>query len=176
MGELAVQLPLFDEAIEHVDFTRTSDGWRAEHGPKASFPDEWEQDYHVMVTALRDYMRKTGFKKVLLGLSGGIDSAIVATIAADALGPENVRCVMMPSEYTSQESLDDAVAVATALGCQYHSVPIKEGRDAITNTLAPMFEGMEPDVTEENIQSRLRRVIPDGHVQQIRRNATDYGK
>ncbi len=72
-----------------------------------------------MVLSLRDYMRKTGFKKVLLGLSGGIDSAIVATIAADALGPENVRCVMLPSEYTSQAQLDDAKAVAEALGCRY---------------------------------------------------------
>jgi len=158
-GELALQLPLFDEAIEHVDFTQGDDGWRAIHGPKAHFPDEWEQDYHVMVTALRDYMAKTGFKKVLLGLSGGIDSTIVATIAVDALGAENVRCVMMPSEYTSQESLDDATAVATALGCKYHTVPITEGRDAITNTLAPMFEGLEADVTEENIQSRLRGLL-----------------
>ena len=158
-GELAVQLPLFDEAIEHVDFIQGDDGWRAIHGPKAHFPDEWEQDYHVMVTALRDYMAKTGFKKVLLGLSGGIDSAIVAMIAVDALGAENVRCVMMPSEYTSQESLDDAVAVADALGCKYHTVPISEGRDAITNTLAPMFEGLDADVTEENIQSRLRGLL-----------------
>ena len=158
-GELAVQLPLFDEAIEHVDFTQRDDGWRAIHGPKAHFPDEWEQDYHVMVTALRDYMAKTGFEKVLLGLSGGIDSAIVATIAVDALGAQNVRCVMMPSEYTSQESLDDAVAVAKALGCQYHNVPISQGRDAITNTLAPLFEGLEEDVTEENIQSRLRGLL-----------------
>jgi len=158
-GKLALQMPLFKEAIAHVDFTKTDEGWRAEEGEKASFPDEWEQDYHVMVLALRDYMSKTGFKKALLGLSGGIDSAIVATIAADALGPENVRCVMMPSEYTSQESLDDAVAVADALGCQYHNVPISQGRDAITNTLADMFEGMEPDVTEENIQSRLRGLL-----------------
>ncbi|PCH93572.1 MAG: NAD+ synthase [Rhodobacteraceae bacterium] len=155
-GELAVQLPLFEEAVVHVDFTRTSDGWRAAQGIKETYPDDWEQDYHVMVTALRDYMAKTGFKKVLLGLSGGIDSAIVATIACDALGAQNVRCVMMPSEFTSNESLDDAVAVADALGCQYHNVPISEGRDAITQTLAAMFEGLEPDVTEENIQSRLR--------------------
>ncbi len=158
-GELAVQLPLFDEAIAHVDFTRSEGGWRAAHGAKAHFPDEWEQDYHVMVTALRDYMEKTGFKSVLLGLSGGIDSAIVATIAVDALGAGNVRCVMLPSEYTSQESLDDAVAVADALGCKYHTVPITQGRDAITNTLAPMFEGLQADVTEENIQSRLRGLL-----------------
>ncbi|MFK5998749.1 MAG: NAD+ synthase [Rhodobacterales bacterium] len=158
-GELAVQLPLFDEAIAHVDFTRIDDGWRAAHGTKAHFPDAWEQDYHVMVTALRDYMDKTGFKKVLLGLSGGIDSAIVATIAVDALGAENVRCVMLPSEYTSRESLDDAAALVTALGCKYHTVPISAGRDAITNTLAPMFEGLDADVTEENIQSRLRGLL-----------------
>jgi len=158
-GELAVQLPLFDEAIAHVDFTLSEDGWRAAHGAKAHFPDEWEQDYHVMVTALRDYLAKTGFKSVLLGLSGGIDSAIVATIAVDALGAKNVRCVMLPSEYTSQESLDDATALATKLGCKYHTVPITQGRDAITNTLAPMFEGLQADVTEENIQSRLRGLL-----------------
>lgn len=158
-GELALQMPLFEEAIAHVDFTRTDGGWRAEHGAKAHFPDEWEQDYHVMVTALRDYMAKTGFKKVLLGLSGGIDSAIVATIAVDALGAKNVRCVMLPSEYTSQESLDDAVAVADALGCHLDTVPIGQGRDAITQTLAPLFEGLDADVTEENIQSRLRGLL-----------------
>jgi NAD+ synthase len=112
-----------------------------------------------MVLSLRDYMGKTGFSKVLLGLSGGIDSAIVATIAADALGPENVRCVMLPSEYTSQSSLDDAQALAENLGCRYDFVPISEGREAITNTLAPLFEGTTPDVTEENIQSRLRGLL-----------------
>jgi NAD+ synthase len=104
-------------------------------------------------------MAKTGFKKVLLGLSGGIDSAIVATIAADALGPENVRCVMLPSEYTSEHSLEDAKAVAQALGCRYDFVPITEGRQAITNTLAPLFEGTEEGLTEENIQSRLRGLL-----------------
>ena len=112
-----------------------------------------------MVQALRDYCRKTGFGKVLLGLSGGVDSAIVATIAVDALGADNVRCVMLPSEYTSKESLEDAEAVARALGCRYDYVPISEGREAITNTLAPLFKGREPDLTEENIQSRLRGLL-----------------
>ena len=158
-GELAVQLPVFDEVISHVDFTRTADGWRAEKGEMAHLPNAWEQDYRCMVESLRDYMGKTGFKKVLLGLSGGIDSAIVATIAADALGPENVRCVMLPSEYTSQASLDDAKAVAENLGCRYDFVPISEARAAVTNTLAPLFEGTEPGLTEENIQSRLRMVL-----------------
>ena len=158
-GKLALQMPQFDEAIQHIDLERGPDGWQVVPQELAKLPDPWEADYRVMVQGLRDYMAKTGFKKVLLGLSGGIDSAIVATIAADALGPENVRCVMLPSEYTSQESLDDAEAVANALGCRYDYVPISEGRAAITNTLAPLFEGTKPDLTEENIQSRLRGLL-----------------
>lgn len=158
-GEMAVKLPTFDEAITHVDFIRTSDGWIAEAGDFTPHPDEWEQDYRTMVESLRDYMGKTGFTKVLLGLSGGIDSAIVATIAADALGPENVRCVMLPSEYTSQSSLDDAKDIAARLGCPYDFVPIKQGRDAISQTLAPLFTGLKEGLTEENIQSRLRGLL-----------------
>ena len=158
-GKLAFQMPTFDTEIAHVDLERGPDGWRIVDGPKVPLPSEYEQDYRVMVLGLRDYMRKTGFKKVLLGLSGGIDSAIVAAIAVDALGADNVRCVMLPSEYTSQASLDDAEAVAKALGCRYDYVPIKQGRAAITDTLAPLFEGMQPDLTEENIQSRLRGLL-----------------
>lgn len=158
-GEIAVRLPVFEECIAHVDFEETEEGWRALPGDVAAFPDEWEQDYRVMVESVRDYFRKTGFSKALLGLSGGIDSAIVAAIAADALGPDNVRGVMMPSEYTSQASLDDAAAVATALGIRLDRVPISGPRAAMTEALAPLFEGTTPDVTEENIQSRLRGVI-----------------
>ncbi len=158
-GRLAMQMQLFEETIEHVDFLETAEGWRAQDGPKAVFPDQWEQDYRVMVTALRDYMAKTGFSKVLLGLSGGIDSALVATIAADALGPGNLRCVMLPSEYTSQSSLDDAQAVASALGCRLDDLPIAGPRAAVTEALAPLFEGTNPDLTEENIQSRLRGLL-----------------
>ncbi|SMY08805.1 NAD+ synthase [Flavimaricola marinus] len=158
-GKLAMQMPLFDEAVAHVDFVREDGVWVAVEGEKAVFPGAYEQDYRAMVLTLRDYMRKTGFKKVLLGLSGGIDSAIVATIAADALGPENVRCVMLPSEYTSQASLDDAAAVAEALGCKYDTVSIAGPRAAVTEALAPLFEGYEPDLTEENIQSRLRGLL-----------------
>jgi NAD+ synthase len=158
-GELAALLPVFDEAVVHVDFTETPEGWRAVEGEKSRHPDVWEQDYRVMVEALRDYCGKSGFGKVLLGLSGGIDSAIVATIAADALGPENVRCVMLPSEYTSRASLDDAEAVAKVLGCRYDYVPIGPARQVVTETLAPLFEGLGPDTTEENIQSRLRGLL-----------------
>ncbi|MEL6211896.1 MAG: NAD(+) synthase, partial [Pseudomonadota bacterium] len=92
-------------------------------------------------------------------LSGGIDSALVATIAADALGPENVRCVMLPSEYTSDHSLEDAAAVATALGCPLDTVPIAGSRAAVTDALADLFNGTEPGVAEENIQSRLRGLM-----------------
>jgi NAD+ synthase len=158
-GQLAVQLPVFEEVVAHIDLVRGAEGWRVVEGARSVHPDSMEQDYRVMVETLRDYLRKTGFKKVLLGLSGGIDSAIVATIATDALGPQNVRCVMLPSEYTSQASLSDAKAVAQALGCRYDTVPIAEGRAAITQTLAPLFEGLEPDLTEENIQSRLRGLL-----------------
>jgi len=158
-GRLAMQMPLFDEAIAHVDFIRTTEGWEAVEGEKIAHVDEWEQDYRVMLQGLRDYMKKTGFKQVLLGLSGGVDSAIVATIAADALGPENVHCVMLPSEYTSQESLDDAAEVAKNLGCRLDTVSIAEGRAAITNSLAPLFEGLDEGLTEENIQSRLRGLL-----------------
>ena len=158
-GKLAFQMPAFDAQITHVDLEQTPEGWRVVEGEKVPMPAELEQDYRVMVQGLRDYMGKTGFKKVLLGLSGGIDSAIVATIAVDALGADNVRCVMLPSEYTSQASLDDAESVAKALGCRYDYVPIAQGRAAITDTLAPLFDGTEPDLTEENIQSRLRGLL-----------------
>ncbi|AAV93744.1 NAD+ synthase [Ruegeria pomeroyi] len=158
-GALAFRMPVFDEAITHVDLERGSEGWQIVQGEVAPLPDAWEQDYRVMVESLRDYMRKTGFAKVLLGLSGGVDSALVAAIATDALGPENVRCVMLPSEYTSRSSLDDAEAVAQALGVRYDYVPISESRAAVTNTLAPLFAGTEPGLTEENIQSRLRGLL-----------------
>ncbi len=158
-GKLAMQMPVFESGYAHVDFELTDAGWRAVEGEKATLPDEIAQDYRVMVEALRDYMRKTGFKKVLLGLSGGIDSAIVAAIAVDALGAENVRCVMLPSEYTSQASLDDAAAAAEALGCKYDTISIAGPRAAVTEALAPLFEGLDADLTEENIQSRLRGLL-----------------
>jgi NAD+ synthase len=158
-GKLAFQMPAFDAVTQHVDLERGPDGWRIVEGEKVVHADPYAQDYRVMVQGLRDYMRKTGFKKVLLGMSGGIDSALVATIAVDALGPENVRCVMLPSEYTSAASLKDAEDCAQALGARYDYVPIKAGRDAITQTLDPLFEGTKPELTEENIQSRLRGLL-----------------
>lgn len=158
-GKMVARMPLFDEAYTEVYFEQTPDGWRALEGELADHPTLAEQEYRAMVEGMRDYMRKTGFSKVILGLSGGVDSAIVATIATDALGAENVRCVMMPSEYTSQESLDDAADVIKSLGCQFDTVSIGAGREAITQTLAPLFEGYDADLTEENIQSRLRGLL-----------------
>ncbi len=158
-GHLVAQLPQFDEVITHIDFAKTADGWRAAAGIMADIPKIWEADYRTCVMATRDYLAKTGFNKVLLGLSGGIDSAIVATIAADAIGPENVRCVMLPSAYTSQHSLDDATEVARNIGCRLDTVPISGAQDAVGGALAHLFQGTEPGLTEENIQSRLRGLI-----------------
>ena len=158
-GKLAVQLPAHEEAIVTVDFTRHADGWQADTGPRAALPDDLAQDYRSMCMGLGDYLRKSGFSKVVLGLSGGIDSALVATIAADTLGPENVHCVMLPSEYTSASSLSDAADQARRLGCKLDEVSIEGPRRAMTDALAPIFAGLAEDVTEENLQSRLRGTI-----------------
>ncbi len=158
-GKLAMKLPLFEEAVAHVDFVRGAEGWEAVDGEKAKLPCDFERDYHAMVVSVRDYFRKTGFRKALLGLSGGVDSAIVAAIAVDALGAENVRCVMMPSEYTSRASLEDAEAAAKLLGVKLEYVSIAGPRAAVAKALAPLFEGYAADLTEENIQSRLRGLL-----------------
>jgi NAD+ synthase len=157
-GRLAMQMPFFDAATEIVEVRRTPEGWRIAQGPLAPVPEPAETDYRAMVEATRDYVRKSGFSKVLLGLSGGVDSALVATIATDALGPENVRCVMLPSRYTSAASLEDAAAVARALGVGHPEISISGAVSAVGQGLAEQFEGLAPDVTEENIQSRLRGV------------------
>lgn len=158
-GRKVVQLPPFQEMLAHVDFTLTDDGWLAEPGLMAPQPDEWEQDYQAMMLGLREYLGKSGFRTVVLGLSGGIDSALVATIAADAIGPQNVHCVMLPSEYTSRASLDDAADCAARLGVRLDTVHIEGARDAVGDALAHLMEGTKPDITEENIQSRLRGVM-----------------
>ncbi|MFM2349330.1 MAG: hypothetical protein RIR04_296 [Pseudomonadota bacterium] len=158
-GELMAQLPQFETCVTHIDFVETADGWRAMPGLRALLPRAIEADYAAMVMSVRDYLAKTGFKKVLLGLSGGIDSAIVAAIASDAIGPENVRCVMLPSQFTSQASLDDASQVAHALGCRLDTVAITGAQGAVGEALAPLFADTAPGITEENIQSRLRGLM-----------------
>ena len=158
-GELTHHLPSFETALTHVDFDHTEDGWRARPGDRVPQPEGAAADYAAMVLATRDYMGKAGFESALLGLSGGVDSAIVAAIAVDALGPANVQCVMLPSEYTSEHSLEDARGVAERLGCRLDTLSIDGPRTAVTEALAPLFEGTEPDLAEENIQSRLRGLL-----------------
>ena len=158
-GHLAVQMPQFEENLTHVTFSETDSGWKAEQGDIAPIPPIGEADYRACVLSVADYFAKTGFKKALLGLSGGIDSAIVAAIASDALGPENVRCVMLPSEFTSAHSLEDAAKCARALGCRLDTVPISAAQAAVAETLSPLFAGTDEGITEENIQSRLRGLM-----------------
>ncbi|HEU0222968.1 MAG TPA: NAD+ synthase [Paracoccaceae bacterium] len=158
-GQLALQMPVFDPCIAQVDFEGRGGRWLAQDGERVVNPGEWEQDYRAMVEGVRDYWRKTGFAKAVLGLSGGVDSALTAAIAADALGPENLRCVMLPSRHTSAHSLEDAAAAAHALGCRLDTVPIEGPRQAVEAALAPLFEGTNRDITEENIQSRLRGLL-----------------
>ncbi len=153
---LAWQAPFFEDDLAILDWRRENNGWTCESGATALIPDAWEQDYRAMVTSVRDYAGKNGFKSVVLGLSGGVDSALTAAIAADAVGSENVHCVMLPSKFTSRESLEDAEAVATLLGAPLRTLEIKGAVDAVGEGLAPFFEGLTPDLTEENMQSRLR--------------------
>ncbi|MCI4661421.1 MAG: NAD+ synthase [Neomegalonema sp.] len=155
-GALAFQMPFFEEALTLVTLHRRAQGWEIAQGQKAVPPDAWESDYRVMVETTAAYFRKSGFERALLGLSGGVDSALVAAIASDALGPQNVRCVMLPSRFTSQTSLEDAASVAKALGCPLETLPIGPGVEAIEASLAPHFGSAPRDLTEENIQSRLR--------------------
>ncbi len=158
-GQLALQLPAHEEAIATVEFARGPEGWRADTGLRANLPDDAEQDYRTMAVGLADYLKKSGFRKVLLGLSGGIDSALVATLAVDAIGAPNVHCVMLPSEYTSPESLADAADLAQRLGVRLDEISIEGPRAAMEAALAPHFTGLEPDVTEENLQSRIRGTL-----------------
>ncbi|MCY4462253.1 MAG: NAD+ synthase [Albidovulum sp.] len=158
-GSLALQMPQFEEEMAFVDFYESEEGWRAEPGDLASTGGEQEQDYRVMLTALREYLAKNGFSKVLLGLSGGVDSALVATLATDAIGPEQVRCVLLPSEFTSEESETDAREVARVLGCRLDEIPIDGPRHAVLAALAPVFRNLPENVAEENIQSRLRGLL-----------------
>ena len=158
-GSLAIKLPLFEEALEHIVLEETDIGWKIIKGELAKVPCDKELDYHAMVMGLRDYCTKSGFEKVVLGLSGGIDSALVAVIASDAIGSANVRSIMLPSPYTSQTSLIDATDLVENLGCKSDTLPINDSLTAIDKTLSSTFEGRKIDLTEENIQSRLRGLL-----------------
>jgi NAD+ synthetase len=152
-GGLLAQGKLFDEDFIVVDLDRANAS--REH----ILPCDEELVYKALVLGLRDYFMKCGFKTAVLGLSGGIDSAVTACIAVDALGPKNVRGVSLPSQYSSQGSLDDARILADRLGIQYDVIPIKAAFETTKTQLKPVFNGRPEDTTEENLQARLRGVI-----------------
>ncbi|WP_297488401.1 NAD+ synthase [Acidocella sp.] len=156
---LAVQMPHFAEAVTLTEWTRTETGLRCAPQALSPEPEPLALIYQAMMWGLRDYVNKNGFPGVVLGLSGGIDSAISAAVAADALGPERVRAVMLPSPYTSADSLEDAATCARMLGIPYESIPISGPMEAFAAALAPAFAGRAADITEENIQSRARGLI-----------------
>jgi NAD+ synthase len=158
-GKLAVQMPDWREAITISDWTRTEAGWRCEPAERAVLDEGQAADYRACVLGLRDYVNKSGFRGVVLGLSGGIDSALVATMAVDALGADRVHCVMLPFRYTSNESLSDAAACAQALGVRYDIVPISGPVEQFEAALGPMFKDRARDITEENLQSRTRGTV-----------------
>jgi len=156
---LAFQLPAFRETVRTIRWQRAGNGWRSLDGPIQAVEEGEKADYCACMLGLRDYVNKIGFKGVVLGLSGGIDSALVAALAVDALGAERVRCVMLPYRFTSQESLADAAGMAKALGVHYEVVPIEPAVLGLEQSLAPVFKGQPRDVTEENLQARARGTI-----------------
>ena len=157
-GGLAVQMRDWEESEVQTRWTKTATGWRCDAGEVMDLASRPEDIYSAMVLSVRDYVNRNGFPGVVLGLSGGIDSAICAAIAVDALGADRVWCVMMPSEYTSAESLKDAEDCAKMLGCRYDTIPIAPAVAAYQAMLAPSFAGRAADLTEENLQSRIRGV------------------
>ncbi len=158
-ASLAGQLPAFQNTIALSVWEREEDGWRCVEAPRALTEEGDEADYAACVMGLRDYVEKNRFPGVVLGLSGGIDSALCAAMAVDALGPERVHCIMLPYRYTSRASLNDAEACAAALGVRYDILPIATAVEGLEEALSPLFAGRPRDITEENIQSRARGTI-----------------
>lgn len=157
-GKLACHLPSFSESIVVISAQKTA-GMVTLTGQITPPDSDLTALYRGLCLGLRDYVHKNGFPGVLLGLSGGIDSALVAALAVDALGADAVHAVMMPSAFTSQESLDDAAEMAAALGIRLDTIAITPAVDALGTMLADQFAGTAPNVAEENIQSRLRGLI-----------------
>jgi NAD+ synthase len=155
----AFQLPAFRETVVTTHWVREGGTWRCRPAENAMIEEADEADYAACVLGLRDYVDKNGFKGVVFGLSGGVDSALCAAMAVDALGPERVRAVMLPYRYTSQDSLEDAAAVAKALGIRYDIVPIAAPVEGFEATLKDLFAGTNRGITEENLQSRTRGTI-----------------
>ena len=156
---LGFQLPAFRELVRTLHWERTGNQWRCVDGPIEPVETGDRADYRACMLGLRDYVDKNGFKGVVLGLSGGVDSALVAAHAVDALGAARVRCVMLPYRFTSQASRDDAARAAQALGAPYDVVPIEPAVLGLEQALSPIFKGERRDVTEENLQARARGTI-----------------
>ena len=157
-GRLAVQAKSFEPELLMSNWVRTADGWRCSDPHVAPLSSVDEAPWRACVLGLRDYVKKNGFKTVVLGLSGGIDSAVVAAMAVDAIGADNVHCLMLPYRYTSPESLADAQDCAKRLGVRYDVVSIGDPVEAALAELQPVFGNRPLDLTEENIQSRMRGV------------------
>jgi NAD+ synthase (glutamine-hydrolysing) len=156
-GDIVARAASFAEDLIVADFTP---GARlGASADVASVPDPDEEVYEALVLGLRDYVTKNGFTDVVVGLSGGIDSALTATIAADALGPDHVHGVLMPSRYSSAGSVDDSRELARNLDIETLELPIEGAFGAFLETLGPVFEGREEDVTEENLQARVRGTL-----------------
>lgn len=161
-GEVQVQLPAWRECLEHTEWSlNREDGGGAVCESSAAHDIETglAATYQAVMLGLRDYVCKNGFPGVLLGLSGGIDSAMCAALAADALGPDKVRCIMLPSKFTSKGSLKDAADCASMLGVRLDEISIEDSVAALENALSPLFADLPEDATEENIQSRLRGTL-----------------
>jgi NAD+ synthase (glutamine-hydrolysing) len=161
-GEVVLQLPNFEPALGFVHFDagelKAASDFAIRQPPVAM-----QLIHDALVLGIRDYFRKLGFKKAIIGLSGGIDSALVTVLAARALGSENVHTLLMPSRYSSDHSVDDSVALVTKLGVSYEIVPIEKVFTAYEDTLRSAFTGTKPDITEENLQSRIRGMLLMAH-------------
>ena len=158
-GSLAAQLPAFRSMVARTVWERGEHGWRCVEGPREAVEPGDEGDYAACVLGLRDYVNDNRFPGIVLGLSGGIDSALCAAMAVDAIGPERVHAVMLPYRFTAEQSLRDAAACAKALRIRYDVVPIAESVEGVEHALANMFAGRPRGVAEENIQSRARGLI-----------------
>jgi NAD+ synthase len=156
---IAFQLSAFKEIVITTQWSRSGNTWCCAQGPLAPPQEDDQADYAACVLGLRDYVEKNRFKSVVLGLSGGIDSALCAAMATDALGADRVRCVMLPYRYTSKESIEDAAAIAKILGVNYDIVPIESAVKGLEAALSGVFAGASRDVTEENLQARARGTI-----------------
>ena len=157
-GHMVAQFPDWEEHVRPTHWVKGAHGWACTDSALAILEPHPSDVYHAMMMGLRDYVNANRFPGVLLGLSGGIDSAICAAIAADALGPDRVWSVMLPSRFTSQESLDDAAQCAAMIGCTLDNIPISPAVEAFDTMLSGSFADQDYDITEENIQSRIRGV------------------